>query len=106
MSSIVQAPVQTQEKLVNDLKMVIADAEQILASTADQAGEKVTHLRDRVQTGVHDVQDRLDQVQAALAEKSRMVGMTADNYVHQSPWTAIGVAAGVGVVLGLFAGRR
>ncbi|MEY4757000.1 MAG: hypothetical protein RJA34_1898 [Pseudomonadota bacterium] len=106
MSTVFQAPAQTQEKLVNDLKTVIADAENILAATAEQASDKVTNLRAKVQTGMHDVRERLDQVQSTLSEKSKAAAVATDNYVHQSPWTAIGMAASVGLVLGLFAGRR
>ncbi|MCB2007841.1 MAG: DUF883 domain-containing protein, partial [Rhodoferax sp.] len=90
-----------QQKLVTDMKTVIADAEDILQATADQAGEKVATLRARIEERLRGAKLRLGEAEAALVAKTRAAARATDNYVHESPWTAVGIAAGVGLLVGL-----
>ncbi|MBT9474387.1 DUF883 family protein [Polaromonas sp.] len=101
-----RASVEAQEQLVSDIKAVISDAEEMLSATADQAGEKVATLRARVQARLHDAKVRLGDAEAVLVAKTKAAARATDAYVHESPWTSIGVAAGVGLLLGLVIGRR
>jgi ElaB/YqjD/DUF883 family membrane-anchored ribosome-binding protein len=101
-----RASVEAQEKLVSDIKAVISDAEEVLSATADQAGDKVATLRARVQARLHDAKVRLGEAEAVLVAKTKAAARATDAYVHESPWTSIGVAAGVGLLLGLVISRR
>lgn len=96
----------SQAKLVDDIKSVIADAEDVLHATADQAGEKVSQLRSRIQKRLESAKVRLTEAEAVLVAKTRAAAKATDAYVHESPWTSIGIAAGVGVLVGLILGRR
>lgn len=98
--------VQTQERLVSAIRSEISDAEETLSATADQAGEKITRLRSRIENRLREAKFRLIDAEEALLARTREAAHAADDYVHESPWTAIGVAAGVGVVAGLLLGRR
>ena len=84
-----------QEQLVSDMKSAIADAEDMLQATADQAGDKFANLRARIQERLKGAKARLADAEEALVAKSRAAARATDEYVHESPWTAIGVAAGV-----------
>lgn len=95
-----------QQQLVSDMKSVIADAEDMLQATADQAGEKVATMRARIQERLHGAKLRLGEAEAALVAKTRAAARATDTYVHESPWTAVGIAAGVGLLVGLIIGRR
>lgn len=95
-----------QEQLVSDMKSAIADAEDMLQATADQAGDKFANLRARIQERLKGAKARLADAEEALVAKSRAAARATDEYVHESPWTAIGVAAGVGLLIGLAIGRR
>ncbi len=101
-----QQSIVTKEKLVADLKLVIADAEELLRVTANQAGEKVGELRVRMQENLTAARHKLADAEATLKEKSREVARATDDYVHDHPWKSIGVAAGVGLLVGLLIGRR
>ena len=101
-----RASVEAQEQLVSDIKSVISDAEEMLSATADQVGDKVATLRARVQTRLHDAEVRLGEAEAVLVAKTKAAARATDAYVHESPWTSIGVAAGVGLLLGLVISRR
>lgn len=98
--------IEQREKLVTDLKAVISDAEELLSLTAGQAGEGAAKLRERVQMRLAQARERLAVAQEQVVERAKAAGHAADDYVHDKPWQAIGVAAAVGVVVGLLIGRR
>jgi ElaB/YqjD/DUF883 family membrane-anchored ribosome-binding protein len=95
-----------KDKLIADFKVVIADAEEILRVTAGQAGEKVADLREKAQARLTIAKIKLAEAEAALVDKAKAAGRAADDYVHDNPWRAVGIAAGVGLVIGLLIGRR
>jgi ElaB/YqjD/DUF883 family membrane-anchored ribosome-binding protein len=105
-SPLPQGPSASRDKLVADLKVVIADAEDLLKLSAGQAGEKVGELRQRIQLRLDATKAELARVQSAALTQAREAGKAADDFVHEQPWTAVGVAAGVGLLLGLLAARR
>lgn len=106
MSDTQTSSITSQEKLVTDIRAVIADAEEILKATAEQTGEKIANLRARVQDRLLGARIRLDVAEAALIDKTRAAARAADDYVHESPWQAVGIGVGVGFLLGLLMGRR
>jgi len=96
----------TKDQLVSDLKRVISEAEQLLHATAGQAGSEVANLRSRIQESLQSARANLADAQAAVVDKAKAAGRATDDYVHDHPWKAVGVAAGVGLLLGLLIGRR
>ena len=95
-----------KEKLVADLKVVVTDAEELLAATASQTGEKIAELRERMQTNLRLARLKLADAEAALRESTRQMAKATDHYVHENPWKAIGIAAGAGLLVGMLIGRR
>jgi ElaB/YqjD/DUF883 family membrane-anchored ribosome-binding protein len=95
-----------KEKLVADMKIVVADAEEILRATASVAGEKVGELRERIQDRLRDAKIRIADAEAALLDKTKAAARATDDYVHENPWRAVGIAAGIGLLLGVIIGRR
>ena len=96
----------SKQKLVADLKVVVADAEELLRATASQAGEKVSAARDRIQASLATAKVKLTEAERALLEKSRLAAKATDEYVRENPWQAVGVAALAGLVLGVLISRR
>lgn len=95
-----------KEHLMGDLRMVISDAEELLRITADQAGQGAADLRGRIATRMQQAKVELTNLQQVAVAKVQAAGHAADQYVHDKPWRSIGVAAGVGLVVGLLIGRR
>lgn len=95
-----------KEKLISDFKVVVADAEELLRATASQAGDKATELRTKIQAHLADAKVRLADAEAALVDKAKQVGRVTDDYVHDNPWRSVGIAAGIGLIIGLLIGRR
>jgi ElaB/YqjD/DUF883 family membrane-anchored ribosome-binding protein len=94
------------DKLLADLRLVVTDAEELLRTTAGQAGEGAAELRAKVQASLTRAREGLADAQEAALEKAKAAGRAADDYVHENPWRSIGIAVGVGVVVGLLIGRR
>lgn len=106
MSDSLNAAVQDQETLVKEMKSAIASAEDMLSATAGQAGEQIAGLRERIQERLKAARVRLAEAEEVLITKTRAAAKATDAYVHESPWTAVGIAAGVGLLVGLIIGRR
>jgi ElaB/YqjD/DUF883 family membrane-anchored ribosome-binding protein len=95
-----------KDKLMSDLRVVIADAEELLRMTADQASEGAADVRFRVQARMNQAKADLISLQEAAVAKAKAAGHATDEFVHENPWKSIGIAAGVGLVVGLLIGRR
>ena len=96
----------SKDKLVADLKVVVADAEELLRATASQAGEKVSAARERIQASLASAKVKLTEAEQALLEKSKLAAKATDEYVRENHWQAVGVAAAAGLVLGVLISRR
>lgn len=96
----------SKQKLVTDLKVLIGDTEELLKATAGQAGEKVAVARERIQASLSVYKEKLLDAEQALLEKTKEAARATDEYVHEHPWQAVSVAAGVGFLLGLLVSRR
>jgi ElaB/YqjD/DUF883 family membrane-anchored ribosome-binding protein len=95
-----------KDKLMADLRQVIADAEDLLKLTANEVGDSAVGLRERLQQRMADAKHSLLTLQATATEKAKAAGHAADDYVHDHPWKAVALGAGVGLVVGLLIGRR
>ncbi len=96
----------TTEKLAQDLKIVISDAEELLRATASQAGEKVFAAREKIQDSLRQAKVKLAEVEDVLIDQGKLAARATDEYVHDHPWRAVGIAAGVGLIIGMLISRR
>lgn len=100
----------TRDKLAADFRVVIADAEELLKATASEAGDKVSakvgDIRARLEDHLAVAKDKLADAQLLAAEKTKAMADATDDLVRENPWRAVGIAAGVGLIVGLLIGRR
>jgi ElaB/YqjD/DUF883 family membrane-anchored ribosome-binding protein len=96
----------SKEKLAQDMKLVIADAEELLRATASQAGEKVSAAREKIQDSLRNAKVKLAEVEDVLLDKGKQAARATDEYVHDHPWKAVGIAAGIGLIVGMLISRR
>jgi ElaB/YqjD/DUF883 family membrane-anchored ribosome-binding protein len=106
MSEYADTNASNKEKFVADMKVVVADAEEILRATAGVAGEKMADLRERIAERLRDAKLRLADAEDLLVDKTKAAARATDDFVNENPWQAVGIAAGVGVLLGIIIGRR
>jgi len=96
----------TTQKLFADLQAVVRDAEALLKATAGQAGEKVQEVRSRAEETIKQARLRIDAAGDDTVRRAKEMTAAADDYVRDNPWQAVGVAAGIGVLLGVLLSRR
>jgi len=95
----------SKEKLMQDLRVVMTDAEELLRATAGQAGEKVAVARERIQENLAAAKARLVVAEEAVVAKTKQAARATDEYVHENPWRAVGIGAGVGLIIGMLISR-
>lgn len=93
-------------QLLEDFDKVVRDSESLLRSLANVSGEKAVALRESVQANLDTAKARLHSLREAAGARAGAVARETDAYVHENPWTAIGLAAAVGVIIGLIASTR
>lgn len=97
-----------KEKLITDVKVVLNDAEDLLKQAAASTGDRAIELRESALASLKRAKEKLVDVQDSVLERSKQAARVTDDFVHESPWRAIGIAAAVGFLAGLVvnSGRR
>lgn len=95
-----------QEVLMADFQALVRDTEKLLADTANLAGDQADELREQIHERLAQARETLHETQASVRERGEAALGTAELYVQEKPWHAIGIAAGVGLLIGLLANRR
>jgi len=96
----------TKEQILSDMRVVVGDLESMLKATANSADADVRALSERLRDRLAVAKARLLDAEHAMLERGRQLARTTDDYVHQHPWSSIGVAAGIGLLLGVVIARR
>jgi ElaB/YqjD/DUF883 family membrane-anchored ribosome-binding protein len=89
-----------------EIKSLIADVEDLMARIADLKDADVVRVRGKVQRAVEAAKESLAGSADTLRQHAQKAASTADDYVRDSPWQAVGIAALVGAVVGILATRR
>lgn len=93
---------ESTEKLLQDLKEVVRDGEELLRAGADELGERGAAAKEKLAAAL----EMAKETQRRLQERAIAGAKAADGYIRDNPYQAIGVAFGIGVVLGLYVSRR
>ena len=89
-----------------EVRNLIADVEDLLRGVSNIGDADVARLRARVDATVAEAKAALLEGTEGLRVQASDAAAVADGYVRERPWAAIGIAAAVGVAIGLLAGRR
>jgi ElaB/YqjD/DUF883 family membrane-anchored ribosome-binding protein len=89
-----------------EIKSLIADVEDLIAKIADLNDADVTKVRNKVQRAIATAKESIAESAESLREQAQRVAGSADDFVHDSPWQAVGIAAMIGVLIGLVVTRR
>jgi ElaB/YqjD/DUF883 family membrane-anchored ribosome-binding protein len=91
----------TRDKLVEDFKILSKDVQELVKATASVVGDKAADARVKVQDSLKIAQDKLSDLHGAVRAKGQEAFDASDTYVRDNPWNAVGIAAGVGFLLGV-----
>lgn len=95
-----------RQQLLDDFNKVVSDTEALLRAMASVPGEKAVAIRASVEERLNVAKQRLQQLQGAAVEKTTAAARATDEYVHDNAWTMIGLAAAVGLIVGLVISDR
>ena len=94
------------DQLIGEFKALMADAEALIKATEDHPGETISTIRNKALETIAGAKQSLSGLEGTLTDKAKVVAGSADDFVHRNPWEAVGVAAGLGLLIGLFMRRR
>jgi ElaB/YqjD/DUF883 family membrane-anchored ribosome-binding protein len=90
-----------RDQLAQDMKAVIADAEELLKATAGATGERIAAARARAEQTLRNAREKIAGLDDAVVDQAKLAARSADDYVHRNPWGAVGIAAVAGLLLGV-----
>jgi ElaB/YqjD/DUF883 family membrane-anchored ribosome-binding protein len=90
------------ERLLTDMRAVVRDAEQLLAATPEALGEKAHEIRDRLARTLENAKEGCRR----LEDKAVDAAKSADKVIRDHPYQAVGVALGVGLLVGMLVAKR
>ena len=94
------------DRILDDLRRVVDDAESLLRETSGLVGERAAEVRERAADSVRAARERLSGLEEELLDRARDAARDTEHYVRRNPWQAVGIAAGVGLLLGVLISRR
>jgi ElaB/YqjD/DUF883 family membrane-anchored ribosome-binding protein len=100
------ALLRSKDELMLEFQKLIGEGEALLKSTTSLSGEALARARESFRLQLADAKARAGELSDAARERGRLAAVAADDYVHANPWPALGIAAGVGFLLGAFFTRR
>ena len=95
-----------KDKLIDNVKSSLSDAEDLLREAAASTGERAAELRDRALVSLRRTREALYDAQDMVLARGRRAARMTDDYVHDNPWQAVGLAGLVGLLVGLLIARR
>jgi ElaB/YqjD/DUF883 family membrane-anchored ribosome-binding protein len=96
----------TKERLAADVNAVLVDAEELLRQAAHATGEEARELRSRAQSAIARAKESVLELEHRAMANTKAAAQATDQWVHEHPWTAVGIAAGLAFLIGLVVNRK
>jgi ElaB/YqjD/DUF883 family membrane-anchored ribosome-binding protein len=96
----------SSEQLIGDFKALMADAEALIKATASYEDGAIATVRSKASETLANAKENLSMLEGPLVDKAKVMAQGADDFVHRNPWEAVGVAAGLGLLIGLLIRRH
>lgn len=95
-----------RDRLVEDFKMVMLDAEELLKITASQTGDKISVVRARAEESLRQARQKISEIESDLVSRAKVAAKATDTLVHENPWQSVALATAVGFLIGMLTSRR
>ena len=96
----------TKGKMVDDFKTIVNDADDLLQATSKVSGEGFNMTRAKFAEKLKTAKASLADAEQIVVDKAKQAATVTDDYVNGNPWTAVGIAAGIGLFIGFLASKR
>lgn len=97
---------QHKENLMRELTHVLKDAEDLIKNSEEQAGEGFQSAKDKLQATLKTAKKEIQHIEEVAIKKTKEAAHATDAYVHENPWKTAGIAAGVGLLVGMLIARN
>jgi ElaB/YqjD/DUF883 family membrane-anchored ribosome-binding protein len=101
-----KTPASSQDQLLEEFQALVRDTEQLLQHSASLAGEQAEELREQIRSSLGRARTTLHNAEGALLERGKAAVQATEGYVQTHPWQTLGVAAAIGLLLGMLITRR
>lgn len=95
-----------RDRLMSSLQEMVTDAEALLRTAQRTGSEQFVAAREKFESRLHQARGELAALQDTSAYNVRRAARAADGAVHAHPYAAVGVGAGVGLLVGMLIARR
>jgi len=95
-----------RERVVADLRSLVKDSEDLLMATAGDVSDKAKEARSRLSAALGRAKASCEGMQQQAAATARVAAEKADSAIRTHPYESIGVAFGVGLLIGVLVGRK
>ena len=95
-----------KNRLVSDLKSVVADADDLLQEVGNSTAEEFAAARARIEDRLREARSRLDHARVAVTRKVGDAADATQEYARENPWKAFGLPAVAGLIVFLLVSRR
>jgi ElaB/YqjD/DUF883 family membrane-anchored ribosome-binding protein len=96
----------TMDTLRSDLATVMRDAEALLKASTEQGGAKADEARAKIRESLQHAKTRLLEAERAAVRHGEEAVAATETRIRTYPWQSVGIAAGVGLVIGVLLARR
>jgi ElaB/YqjD/DUF883 family membrane-anchored ribosome-binding protein len=87
-----------------EFKNFVTDVEDVVKKVAHVSDADIARVREKITSAISTTRSGLAQSAETVKLQAQQAAQYADEYVHKSPWQAIGIGAAVAAVLGLSIG--
>jgi ElaB/YqjD/DUF883 family membrane-anchored ribosome-binding protein len=94
------------DTLRSDLATVMRDAEALLKASTEQGGAKADEARAKIRESLQHAKTRLLEAERIAARHGEEAVAAAETRIRDNPWQSVGIAAGIGLVIGVLVARR
>ncbi len=94
-----------QDTLVDEFHVLIGDTERLLKYTQDTANAQTEELRNKLNENLCRAKSLLKEREDTVRNQYETTLLQTEEYIHAKPWKAVGIAAGVGFLIGLITRR-
>ncbi len=95
-----------RERVMADMRTLVADAEDLLKVTANDMSEKAKETRERLAVALERAKESYSEMQDYGIESAKAAARKADEAIRTHPYESVGVAFGIGLLLGALIRRK
>lgn len=96
----------TPDSVGRDVKNVVNEAQELLKTVQAEGSNRIDEVKSKMAAQYEVARAKLGDLQTTVADGAKVAVDETDAYVRNNPWTAVGIAAGVGALIGFLAARR